>query len=522
MTQADLARHWRQAEAFAQQGQLHAALKAYEQVIALDAGHAQARLRASRVALALGRYRQAHAHVMAAASRAPTSEEGVVTLARALRQFNEPRALVDLFADEAWLRWRSAERLTEMATLVSSVGENALARRMVEVALQRDPRHPPAHYFAGVVHMFFGDMALAESALERCVTLAPTFAQAHWVLSRLRTWSAAENHADRLRALLARAKPAGIDEPYLAFALHNELHDAKDFAGAWDALERGCRSKRRSTPHERADARAMYERLRATCDARFVADHPPTSDLPYRPVFIVGMHRSGSTLLEQLVAGHDDVTDGGETYAFTSQMRLAADYRSKGVLDGELARRASGVDYGFVRERFMQATAWRAQGRRVLTEKLPSNFLNVGFIARAFPEARFLHMVRDPRDTCFSNLRTLFSDVNTFSYDQRELAEWFGQYRALMAHWHAVMPGRILDVDYAALVADPHAVMRGVFDHCGLAWQDTVGTLGQSGSVATASSPQMRGGIIRNRSPAWAPYEAQLAPMFEALAARAD
>lgn len=520
MSAADIARHWRQGESYAQQGQLHAALKAYEQVLVLDAAHAQARLRASRVALALGRYRDAHAHVMVAASRPPSSEEGLVTLARALRQFNEAHALVVLFSSDAWTRWRSAAHLTEMATLVSSVGENELARRMLDVALLRDARHAPAHYFAGVVHMFFGDMDRAEAALERCIALAPSYAQAHWVLSRLRNWGANAHHAGRLTALLAGAKAGGIDEPYLAFALHNELHDAKDFDGAWTALERGCRSKRRSTPHDQGDARLMHQRLRAICDADFVARHPGTNQLAYRPVFIVGMHRSGSTLLEQLVGGHPEVTDGGETYAFTSQMRLAADYRSKGVLDAELARRAASVDYGFVRERFMQATAWRARGRAVLTEKLPSNFLNLGYIARALPEARILHMVRDPRDTCFSNLRTLFSDVNTFSYDQRELADWFGQYRALMAHWHEVMPGRILDVHYAELVEDPHAVMRSVFGFLGLAWHDTVASLGQAGSVATASSPQLRGGILKGRPPAWAPYEARLAPLFDALAAQ--
>jgi hypothetical protein len=156
----------------------------------------------------------------------------------------------------------------------------------------------------------------------------------------------------------------------------------------------------------------------------------------------------------------------------------------------------------------------------VLTEKLPSNFLNLGFIARALPHARILHMVRDPLDTCFSNLRTMFSDVNTFSYDQRELAQWYGQYHRLMAHWHEVMPGRVLDVHYDRLVADPEGVMRGVLDFCGLPWNAAATTLEREGggAVATASSPQMRGGIIKNRGAAWAPYEDKLAALIEGLA----
>jgi hypothetical protein len=200
-------------------------------------------------------------------------------------------------------------------------------------------------------------------------------------------------------------------------------------------------------------------------------------------------------------------------------MRYAADYRNKGVVDSELVRRAAAVDYGLVGRRFHETTTWRAKGKPYLTEKLPSNFLNLGFIAKALPQARILHMVRDPLDTCFSNLRTMFSDVNTFSYDQQELVEWYGQYRQLMDHWHKVMPDRILDVHYDALVDDPEGVMRGVLEFCGLPWNAAATTLEGAGAVATASSPQMRGGIIRNRKAAWAPYEKQLQPLIQGLAA---
>lgn len=519
MSTTDVARHWRQGEAYAQQGQLHAALKSYAAVIELDARHVLARLRASRMAMALGRYRDAHGYVMQAAALAPGGEDTVVALVRALRQFNEPPALLHALRNAPWRQWRSAAHLTECATLASSVGEYELARQLVDVAIARDRRHAPAHYFSGVVHMFFGDMEQADRALEACIALAPHYAQAHWVLSRLRKQRPDANHVDRLRPLLAKAKPAGIDEPYLAFALHNELHDLERYDESWAALERGCRSKRQSTPHDRGDAKRMFEGLAQLCTPEFLATHPSADSAPYRPVFILGMHRSGSTLLEQLVAGHPDVQDGGETYAFTTQMRYAADYRNKGVLDAELVRRARDVDYAEVRSRFFETTEWRARGRPVMTEKLPSNFLNAGFVAKALPDARILHMRRDPMDTCFSNLRTLFSDVNTFSYDQAELAEWFRQYDALMAHWHSVMPGRVLDVEYQRLVDEPEAVMREVFAFCGLAWHDTVSTLGQSGAVATASSPQMRGGIMRNRAPAWTPYADQLAPLRAALGA---
>lgn len=511
-------RLWHQGEAYAMQRQWRPALAAYEAILEHHPGHIMALLRASRTALSLGRYLSAREYALRALAQRPESDEALITLARSLRMFNEPLALLECVEHSGWRGRRSAAWLTELAMLVSTIGENGLAMELLDAALKLDPRHPPTRYFRGVVHMFFGDMAASEAELEACIALAPDFAQAHWVLSRLRKQTSADNHIERLGRQLQRAVPGKDGEAYLAFAAHNELHDVARHGEAWEALERGCRVKRRLTPHDRADAAAMFGNLHALCDADFVR---PVEQVraPFVPVFIVGMHRSGSTLLEQLLGGHPDVQDGGETYSFTTQLRYAADYRNAGVLDAEMTRRAADLDYGLVGRRFHEATAWRARGKPFLTEKLPSNFLNLGFIAKALPGARILHMVRDPVDTCFSNLRIMFSDVNAYTYDQAELAEWYAQYRRLLDHWHAVMPDRILDVRYDALVADPDGVMRDVLAFCGLAWHASAATLERPGAVATASSPQMRQGIVKNRGAAWEPYRDQLAPLLQGLSA---
>ncbi|WP_460726502.1 tetratricopeptide repeat-containing sulfotransferase family protein [Lysobacter rhizosphaerae] len=508
---------WNKAETYARQGQWAAALAQYDNVLARDPGHAMAMLRASRMALSLGRYRDGLDYTLRALARRPGSDEAVLTLVRALRMYNEPVALLECVEHSRWRERRSATWLTDLAMMVSTIGANDLAMEMLDLAIIREPNNPQTRYFRGVVQMFFGDMEASERELELSIAKAPGFAQAHWVLSRLRKQTEDANHVERMRALIPRVQRGSESDSYLAFALHNELHDLGRFDDSWQALQHGCRCKRQLTPHDRTDARRMYDGLMALADEQFVQP-VAQPEATFVPVFIVGMHRSGSTLLEQLLGGHPMVADGGETYSFTTQMRYAADYRNKGVVDAELVRRAANVDYGLVGRRFDEATAWRAKGKPYLTEKLPSNFLNLGFIAKALPQARILHMVRDPLDTCFSNLRTMFSDVNTFSYDQRELAEWYGQYRQLMAHWHKVMPGRILDVHYDALVEDPEGLMRGVLEFCGLPWDAAATTLEGAGAVATASSPQMRGGIIKNRKAAWSPYEQQLQPLIEGLA----
>jgi tetratricopeptide (TPR) repeat protein len=361
-----------------------------------------------------------------------------LTLVRALRMYNEPVALLECVEHSRWRERRSATWLTDLAMMVSTIGANELAMEMLDLAIIREPNNPQARYFRGVVQMFFGDMEAAERELELCIAKAPGFTQAHWVLSRLRKQTEDANHVERMRALIPKVPRGSESDSYLAFALHNELHDLGRYADSWQALQQGCRCKRQLTPHDRTDARRMYDGLMVLADEQFVQPIAQP-EATFVPVF----HRRHASLRQhaaRAIAGRP--SDGGRRWrdilvhdAKCAMRRITAT-RAWSMPNWSGARPTSITAWWG--RRFHEATAWRAKGKPYLTEKLPSNFLNLGFIAKALPQARILHMVRDPLDTCFSNLRTMFSDVNTFSYDQRELAEWYGQYRQLMAHWHKV------------------------------------------------------------------------------------
>src|SRR5262245_6057930 len=248
-------------------------------------------LRASRMALSLGRYRDARAYAVRALATRPQGDEAVLNLARALRLFNEPALLMECLAHSRWPERKSAAWLTEVAMLVSTSGENALAMQLLDLAVQRDARHAPARYFRGVVHMFFGQMDAAEQELEQCIAILPTYAQAHWVLSRLKKQTREHNHVARMKALIPRV-PAGSDSRvYLAYAVRNESHDLGDYEDSWQALDHACRTKRQLTPHDHSDARRMFEGLMKLCDADFVSAGQAHAGeaTPYRPVFVVGM-----------------------------------------------------------------------------------------------------------------------------------------------------------------------------------------------------------------------------------------
>jgi hypothetical protein len=235
-----------------------------------------------------------------------------------------------------------------------------------------------------------------------------------------------------------------------------------------------------------------------------------------RAVFIVGMPRSGTTLLESLLGRHPQVAAAGELTEFSKQWRQVADVHGHAIVDEPLLAAVS--DYAELGRRYLQQTRWRAQGKAWYIDKLPPNFWLAGFIRKALPQARILHMARAPLDLCFSNWRAMFGDSYAYSYELVALAAHHARYRQLMAHWQAAMPGAIHDVDYAALVAAPEATLRAVCDFLGLPFDAAcLDASVDAGPVATISSAQVRAPLRAGARPDWQRYAAQLAALREAL-----
>lgn len=495
------------------------AAQAFREALAVAPGHVPSQLSLSRIECSYGSYRYARSLALAACRARPSDPRTLLELVGLLRLFNEGEAVQECLARLPELARVEIPVLLGLAAQLSNLNRQDCALRFLDEARRGDPNYPPTLVARAQVLTYLGRFDDARAELERCLRLAPDIAQAYWLLSRLQRWSAAENHIKPMQSLLGSAMARNAESAaMLGFALHKELDDVGDHAGAWSALEAACRSRRSMVQYRAEDSRALVEGLmRGRPAAKEKATQECQVEAPV-PVFIVGMHRSGTTLLEQMLCGSEDVLGLGELYDFTSQLRLHADYRCRGVLDLQMVHRAGGIDLGSVGEGYMRGLGWRLSAKRCFTDKLPSNFLNVGFICEALPQARILHMVRDPVETCFSNLRELFGDANLYSYDQLELADYYEQYRRLMEHWHARFPRRILDVDYATLLRDPETTMRGVAGFCGVSFE--AGMLdpeARSRGVATASAVQVRERIAAQEKPKWAPYESQLGPLLSRL-----
>ncbi|MFT3805758.1 sulfotransferase [Arenimonas sp.] len=474
-----------------------------------------------RLVLALlkqGRYRDAAAQMPGAALLWPEQPAELIELGKRLMYFNQTEALA-AFTRRLLQRpvWHAAAEC-DFASLVSMAGEQELARQLFDRAIASVGLDPVRRYNRSQMLLYAGRLAEAEIDLRECLRQQPGMAKAWWGLSKLTQVRAEQADLESMRVLAARLPANSPDESFLRYAQFNLLDRGDRVDEAWISLEQACRSKRAQTAYDAAATHAHLQRLMSTpmpaASGGNDADDGPT------PIFIVGMHRSGTTLLEHVLGNHSQVAEAGELYDFPAQLRLAIDAHFAGPSDVRVLDRVDRIDFAALGRGYVERVRWRAGGKNFLVDKLPSNFLNIGFLRAALPQAKILHMRRSAMGTCFSNLKELFSNACAYSYDQNELAEYFADYRRLMRHWHASLPEYVLDVSYEALTADPEAEARRVLEFCGLPWEPAcAGSRDNARAVNTASSAQVREPIHRRSVEAWRRYETRLAPLRARLAA---
>ena len=516
MAEAGLEQMWQQAERHLAERNPAAARGLLEAMVAREPGHVLARLRLSMLATSAGRYRDSLAQLLAVAALRPAEPELVLMLAGMLHRLGEVAEALALLANPTVIAAADRTELEQMAQLAQQMEDAALVRALLDRAQAGAAPSIGAQYTRATLQTFAGELEAAEASLSALLARAPGHAPAHWSLAKLRRQRTDSNHVARLRGLLD-ARPDPASEAYLCFALFKELDDLGEHEAAWQALARGCAAKRAQVAYAPAEEEAAFARLMARAAEPAPTPTAEWSDAAPAPIFIVGLPRTGTTLLERILGGSGAVENAGELDELPLQLRWLADRFSKSYLDADVFEAAARGDMAELGRRYLTHARWRAGGKRWFTDKLPLNFLNLGFIAAALPGARVVHLVREPMDACFSNLKELFAEAYPYSYALDELAAHYGRYRRLMAHWHAALPGRIHDVSYEALVTSPEAVARGVFDFCGLLWDAGSLDLSRGGSVSTASTVQVREGIHARRVGGWQSYARGLEPLRQRL-----
>ena len=485
-----------------------------------EPGHANAHLLLSAIAHATGRLRASAQHALAACRR-PFHD--VATLGNAitalLRTGESAQAHVCL-QDPLIAECGDGKSLVRFATDQQSVGDHAAALALLDRAIAAGMDDADVRYLRSVQLTFNGRIQDAKAELEHCLRMRTHRGRVSVTLARLAKQTPEHNHLDFIREELRHAQAGSEDQAALEFAQYKELEDLGHYGQAWEALQRGNAIMAARLRQDPARESALIDQLIAASgpDADTSAS-PPMPTAGPQPIFIIGMPRSGTTLLDRILGNHSQVTSAGELGDFARQVRWCADHVTSQPIDEVILSRMGTLDPTELGARYLQQTRWRSPGTPFFTDKLPVNYLWAGLIMRALPEARILHLTRDPMDVCFSNYRAYFGAGFAYSYSLDSLAGHYNDYRRLMRHWHAVSHGRILDVSYERLTQDSEAMMDEVFAFCGLPPETGCTDLARNRApVATLSTMQVRGGIRQDAFGEWRRYAAHLAPVQAGIA----
>lgn len=366
--------------------------------------------------------------------------------------------------------------------------------------------------------IFAGDIDAAQDELEACLALDPRYWKAHLTLAQLRRQTPEHHHLERLRSLLPATRDDDDARMYVNLALAKEYEDLGDYPKAFDHLEQGKSAGGAGRRYTIRRDEALFEALkRAFPEPVTAATGDPTDE----PIFVIGMPRSGTTLVERIISSHPQVHSAGELQNFGVSLKRISGSRTPFLLDPDTVGRARNADWRRLGEHYVASTRPATGHTPRFLDKLPHNFLYAGFIANALPNARIICLRRDPLDTCLSNFRQLFAQTSPYydySFDLLDTGKYYVLFDRLMAHWHRVFPGRILEVDYEALVDAQESSTQRLLQHCGLPWHDACLQFEQNPApVATASAVQVRSPIYRNAVRRWKNYETQLQPLQDLL-----
>lgn len=382
-------------------------------------------------------------------------------------------------------------------------------RRAVELA----PDDADFVFGLASAEIALGRLDEAERLLDRVIELNPHDYDAYRNRATLRRQTPENNHVDGIRARLAAGVRRPSGEAQLCYALAKECEDLGRDEEAFDWLARGAAARRRLLSYRVDGDVAVMDEIRQVYTPQLFAAAAPGFDRE-GPVFVLGLPRSGTTLVERILASHSKVHSLGEINDFAYGLMEAAGVGDKTAM----VRRSAELDFVALGARYCRSTREYGFDAALLIDKTPLNYLYIGLIRLALPGAKIVHVARNPMDSCYGMYRTLFRAGYPFSYDFDDIAAYYAAYRRLMEHWRSTLPGAFLDVSYEALVDDPETVSRELVDYCGLDWERRCLDFHKNEApVSTASSAQVRRPVYRDALQRWRRYERQLEPLRSRL-----
>ena len=405
-----------------------------------------------------------------------------------------------------------------LADTLQEAGRTDEAITALSEALAIRPKDADLLHLLGVALMEKGRIDEAAEKFRAALVVNPDRAVSWQLLSLVKLQRQPDVELKAMEALHGRVPAGSIERMQLSFGLGKAHDDLKDYNRAFDFFAEGNRIRRAGIVYDGEETRADFAAIKSAFSKEFVEKHRPSGIEDNSPVFIVGMPRSGTTLVEQILASHPQVFGAGELTILRTVVAKAFPLNAKGGFPVGLAgvKDKAFADAG---QDYLDMLRARYPRHRHITDKMPGNFLLIGFLHLMLPKAKIVHCARGAAATCLSIYKTHFrADGHLYGYDLEELADFHNLYTDMMAHWRVVLPGVVHDVQYEDFVADQEGQSRALIDWLGLPWNDQVLAFQNADrGVRTASAAQVRQPMYKGSVNLWRGYGDRLKPLLERL-----
>ena len=452
---------------------------------------------------------------------APNNAEYLSQLAKHYALENNHVQAVYFAELTAQIASKSSLTLDTLGVAYSKIGLHEKAVIFFQQAVVINDKNPNYFFNLGAALKFIGDFDGAKKAYEKTIAIAPNYYKAHAALTGLGGISATSNHIPLLEQLFSQTQHAD-DRLYIGHALAREYESLKDFDKAFFYLDMAKKCKLKQFNYHLDEDKALFSSL----ESHFKnLDSPKVQGFETdEPIFVVGMPRSGTTLVERIISQHSEVTSAGELQHFGLLLKKMAKTTSKRVIDAETITATKNINFAKLGEDYIESTRAITGKTAKFVDKMPLNVLYVGFILKALPKAKIVCLDRNPLDTIVSNFRQLFA-VNqsyyNYSYDLESTTEFYLLFKQLTTLWLALFPENFYFINYEKLVNDPVNEAKQLIEFCDLSWQEQCVDIDQnSAPVATASAMQVRSPINNSSVANWKKYDAYLDGVKAILATR--
>ncbi len=499
-------------------GDLQPAETIYRDILAKDPEHVEAARLLAKIAVTNKRYSDAEVFLKKALSNAPDYVRAWVDLANVQVELHQFDDAVESASRVVRLAPDKAESHVLYAGAIGMAGDHEEAIRAYLKALEIAPDKAGA--MCGMAHhqKTLGLGAEAIASYRRAIAAKPDHAESYWSLANLKTFRFQDEEVEAMEALLDRDDLPDESRLQIHNALGLELESREDFTRAFSNFEKCNSIRRKAESYDPVETESTYGRIIELFDKEFLSKNKGAAATEITPIFIVGLPRSGSTLIEQILASHSKVDGTHELGDLSRVVHGNHPRRKRGELFPEQFAALDVHEWAAIGTDYLERTEIFRGSAPNFVDKNPNNFVFTGFLSLAIPNAKIIDARRHPLDSCFGSYKQLFASGQPFCYDLTELGEYYIQYCRLMDHWHEVLPGFVLHVHYEQVVADLEANVRRILDFCGLPFEDACLRFHETErAVKTASSEQVRRPIYSSSVNLWRNYESQLETLINIL-----